>query len=159
RESADHGYTGPVAADYPDCLRIVEERVKPERMKYEPSSSWNKSIKARWWQFAAWRKYLLDAVGDSKTVLVRARVANVHSLVWLPSHWVCNEQTIVFVNCSFPILQSSIHECWMREYTSSLRTDVRYAPSGCFDTFPFAKSVPSLDVVSQRYYECRKQIM
>ena len=31
------GYEGPVAADYPDCLTIVEERVKPEREDTDPS--------------------------------------------------------------------------------------------------------------------------
>ena len=32
RDSAPDGYQGPVAADYPDCLAIVEEKVKPERI-------------------------------------------------------------------------------------------------------------------------------
>src|SRR5581483_4455286 len=33
RASAPPGYAGSVAANYPDCLRIVEERVRPERQR------------------------------------------------------------------------------------------------------------------------------
>ncbi len=32
RDSAPDEYEGPVAADYPDCLAIIEEKVKPERI-------------------------------------------------------------------------------------------------------------------------------
>src|SRR5207245_3844064 len=32
RASASAGYLGPVAADYPDCLTIVETKVRPQRM-------------------------------------------------------------------------------------------------------------------------------
>jgi hypothetical protein len=47
RNSALEGYEGPVAADYPDCLAIVEEKVKTERMKNN-----RKVRRERWWQFA-----------------------------------------------------------------------------------------------------------
>jgi hypothetical protein len=30
KENAEPEYYGPVAADYPDCLEIVEKLVKPE---------------------------------------------------------------------------------------------------------------------------------
>ena len=31
RDSAPDDYDGPVAADYPDCVAIVDEKVRPER--------------------------------------------------------------------------------------------------------------------------------
>jgi len=37
----------------------------------------------------------------------------------------------------FALLQSSVHEVWLRKQASSLPTDVRYTPTDCFDTFPF----------------------
>ena len=46
RQSARTGYKGPVATDYPDCLAIIEEKVKPERMKNN-----RKVRRERWWQF------------------------------------------------------------------------------------------------------------
>ena len=39
-------YPGPVAADWPELLGIVGERVKPERMKVN-----RKLRRDRWWQF------------------------------------------------------------------------------------------------------------
>ena len=33
RDSAPNDYEGPVAADYPDCLAIIEQKVKPEKRK------------------------------------------------------------------------------------------------------------------------------
>ena len=53
RDSAPEGYEGPVAADYPDCLAIVEEKVKPEsdrleRKRYVCGSA----MPQRWWQYA-----------------------------------------------------------------------------------------------------------
>ncbi|MDP2388365.1 MAG: hypothetical protein Q8M29_18475 [Bacteroidota bacterium] len=44
---------------YPDCFDIVERLVKPERETYDESkNSWNKSVKAKWWLYGAWRKNL-----------------------------------------------------------------------------------------------------
>ena len=47
RDEIPEGYSGPVAGDYPECLEIVAERVKPERLKYPPDSSWNRAIRTR----------------------------------------------------------------------------------------------------------------
>ena len=41
-------YPGPVAADWPDLLAIVEERVKPVR-----ASDKRENYRDRWWQFAS----------------------------------------------------------------------------------------------------------
>ena len=49
-------YPEPVAADWPDLLKIVEERVKPERMKV------NRKVRRHyWWRF-----------GDRQPALYRA---------------------------------------------------------------------------------------
>ena len=39
-------YPGPVAADWANLLSVVEEKVKPERLKVN-----RKSRRDRWWQF------------------------------------------------------------------------------------------------------------
>src|SRR5262249_30234161 len=48
QETAPVGYKGQVASDFPECLRIVEERVKPDRLSKAADVA-----KAPWWQF--WR--------------------------------------------------------------------------------------------------------
>src|SRR5204862_4545249 len=51
RESALEGYAGPVAADYPDSLKIVEEKVKPERTRKNDKDEFvlRKPLPHKWW--------------------------------------------------------------------------------------------------------------
>lgn len=144
----------PYAVDYPDCLAILEEKVKPERETKAADVA-----AAAWWQFWRIRPELYGAIAHEKWVLVRARIANMHSIAYLPNGWVYNEKVVVFANCSFTILQSNIHECWAREYSSSLRTDMQYTPSDCFETFPFPASTSNLEEIGEKYYTHRQSIM
>ena len=157
--TAPAGYRGPTASDYPLCLPIVEQKVKPERMSLPEKNAMNIHAKHFWWQFRELRKQLLVAVESHDTVLVRARIANTHSVVQVPSSWVMNEKTVVFVGCSFAVLQSCFHESWARKFSSTLRTDMQYTPTICFETFPFPHRLTGLDAIGNRYHEHRRQIM
>jgi len=64
----------------------------------------------------------------------------------------------------FALLQSSIHELWARKYSSTLETRLNYAPSDCFDTFPFPQDpdpevAGHLEEVGRAYYEHREAIL
>ncbi|MEW6234966.1 MAG: DNA methyltransferase [Candidatus Omnitrophota bacterium] len=83
RETAPEDWDSPVAADYPDCLAVVEEKVKPERMQYEPKNLWNISVKAKWWLFGAYRSNLHSTIAGMEKVLVRARVSRTHAIALL----------------------------------------------------------------------------
>jgi hypothetical protein len=126
------------AKQYPDLLRIVEERVKPERERLRgPGDKRNREY---WWQFGAYRAGMRRAIAPLRRVLVRSRVSELHAMVFVPLGWIYNEQLVVFAfddDYHFALLQSSVHEVWLRKQASSLRTDVRYTPTDCFDTFPF----------------------
>jgi hypothetical protein len=156
RETAPMGYAGPVAADYPDCLEIIEKKVKPEREKNN-----RKVYREKWWQYAEKQLALQAAIAGAKNVLVRARIANMHSVAWVPFGWVYNEKTVVFPGGSFVILQSTIHEVWVRYYSSTLRTDLQYTPTDCCETFPFLESreLASIEMIGEQYHEHRQQIM
>jgi hypothetical protein len=154
RPTAPKEYTGPVAADYPDCLVIVEAKVKPEREK-----SKRKVRRERWWQFAERAPALYAAIEGMERVLVRARIANVHSICWVPDGWVYNEKTVVFAGVSFALLQSCLHECWARAYSSTLRKDMQYTPSDCFETFPLVDLSPSAINEGERYEQLRATVM
>jgi hypothetical protein len=51
---------------------------------------------------------------------------------------------VLFDYASFAILQSRIHEVWARSLSSTMKTDLNYTPSTCFETFPFPKLTPAL---------------
>ncbi len=41
----------------------------------------------------------------------------------------------------FAVVQSRLHEVWSRFFGSSMKDDLRYTPSDCFETFPFPPGV------------------
>ena len=161
-EDCPKGYSGPVAADYPDCLKIIEERVKPERLSYPDDSAWNRAIRARWWQFALWRPALHTATKKLRHVFVRSRVSNINSIAIAPAGIVFSDATVVFAfedMAMFALLQSSIHTAWIEKYSSSMRNDVRYTPSSCFDTFARPSFDDNIRLIATHYLESRSEVM
>ena len=69
----------------------------------------------------------------------------------------------ISVSWSLPsILQSRVHEVWARRFSSTLKDDLQYTPSECFETFPFPTGWQSNEVVAQvgtRYYGFRAALM
>jgi hypothetical protein len=162
KEHAPEGYTGPCAADYPACLSIVEERVRPQRLSYPPDSSWNRSIRDRWWQFGLPRPALLRAKEGLTRVLARSAVSNLNSIAFSPSNAVFSHVTKVFPFDDygvFALLQSAFHDVWLSHYASSMRTDVRYTPETCFDTFAFPPSLSGISAIGETYHEHRARVM
>jgi hypothetical protein len=63
---------------------------------------------------------------------------------------------------AFAALQSSIHEIWVRMMTSTLEDRLRYAPTDCFETFPFPHNYETnkaLESIGREYYEFRAALM
>ncbi|MEQ9355515.1 hypothetical protein [Coleofasciculus chthonoplastes] len=149
----------PYAADYPDCLAIVEEKVKPER----EANKYSKSAREKWWLYERNRPELYDAIAECDRVLVTARVSPSCAVTWISSEIVFNEKLVIFPNNSdylLTILQNSLHWEWARQYTSTLgATTLNYAPSDCFETFPFPTSTPNLEEIGEKYYTHRQTIM
>lgn len=149
------------ARQYPDLIKIVEEKVKPARLAQ------NREIRARyWWRFGETTPALFKAITPLNRVLVTNCGATPHlSLTFLPSNMVfANTLAILaFQNHGiFAILQSRIHEIWARFFSSSMKDDLRYTPSDCFQTFPFPENWETnaaLEEVGKTYYEYRAALM
>ncbi|RKI00699.1 hypothetical protein D7Y15_37670 [Corallococcus sp. AB030] len=123
------------AENWPDLVSIVRDLVKPERDKVK-----NKGAKQFWWQFIWPRPELYRALRPLDRCLTTARVTKHLLLSWQRADVVLSEQVIVFpVEQSrwLLVLQSRVHEAWARLLSSSLEDRLRYAPSDCFETFPF----------------------
>ena len=153
-------YPGAVAADWPDILSIVEKKVRPER-----DSQDRKALRERWWQHAEKRPGLYSSVSGLERVLLISRVGQHASMTFVPGGVVYAETTIVFpfsTYSAFSALQSRAHEIWARFLASSMKDDLRYTPSDCFETFPFPENWsghPALEIVGKQYYEYRAKIM
>ncbi len=91
------------AETYPDCMKIVREKVKPERDLN------NRNIRReRWWQFAERAPALYATIAGMKRVLVIPRVSKYMICAWVPAGIVCSEATCVIASeadADFAILQ------------------------------------------------------
>ena len=150
----------PVAADWPDLLAIVEERVKPGREVKNDQVARNK-----WWQLLRSRPELHAAIAGLKRVLAISRVGQQAALTFLPAGMVYADSTIVFPfsdYAAFCILQSRPHETWARFFASSMKDDLRYTPSDCFETFAFPEAWDTradLEAAGRTCYEFRADLM
>ncbi len=152
-----HDWPLEQAETYPDCMKIVLEKVKPERDRNN-----RKIRKERWWQFAERASALYSTIADMKRVLVVAQVSSVHAPVFYEPGIVFSMMVIVLTletNNEFAVVQSTLHESWVKAYSSSLETRQRYTPSDCFETFPFPLNMDSLYDIGERYYTHRQSIM
>ena len=132
-----------MAADYPELLAIVEERVKPERAHLTNNAIGRKRAKF-WWQFGSHAKELYATIAGLDRVLVISRVGQQAAFTFLSAHMVYADSLIVFpltTQAAFCALQSRPHEIWARFFGSSMKDDLRYTPSDCFETFPFPESL------------------
>ena len=163
RESAPEDYDGPVAADYPDCLAIVREKVKPER-----DQNPRKQRREKWWQFAETtpklRQYLAQKHPERDRVICLSLVGNHASFANVVAGLTYAHKLAVIPDgpqSLFAILQSTLHYAWAWKNGSTMRTDLNYSPSDCFETFPFPlESDPSvLAAVGLRYELHRRSAM
>ncbi len=144
-------------ARWPELMAIVEEKVRPQRLADNRAS-----YRRYWWQFAEKRSELQDAIAGLGRVLVTNCAATPHlALVFQPADIVFSHKLVVFpfeTLSPFAVLQSRVHEVWARFFSGTLKDDLQYAPSDCFETFPFPEawdSAPILEAAGRAYYEHR----
>lgn len=136
------------ARQWEDLMKIVETKVRPERRsKAKEVAEWP------WWQFWRGRRELYEVISKLERVLVIARVSETAAFTFVPTNQVINEKIVVFPFDSYQslaIMQSRIHEIWARFFSSTLKDDLQYTASDCFDTFPFPENWeanPTLEAV------------
>lgn len=155
-------YPDRVAADYPDCLRIIEAKVKPERTRRKSTGEFalRYPLYDRWWQYADKRPALYSTLASLDVTLLKTQVSPTWAFAIGRSRAVFDQKIVVLCNNPFGLLQSSIHWAWAIEYGSTLgATTYNYNPTDCFETFPFPKEHHSIKDVGIRYYDYRRQLM
>lgn len=157
-------YNGDVAADFPEILKIVESRVKPERTrkKQDGSFAMRYPLYLRWWQYERRRPELYSTISGMERVLVRARHTN---LTWMPvtsSDSVFSEALVVFAIpylSGLAIMSSIFHVEWFLQNSSTIGAGVRYSPTDCFETFSFPKETDGFESMGYQYLQLRSSIM
>ena len=153
-------YPGPVAADWPALLTIVEEKAKPGRDRQN-----RKALRERWWHYAEKRPGLYSTIAALDRVLTISCVGQHTAFAFLPNRMVYSHRMIIFpldTYAAFCALQSRIHELWTHFFGSTLEERLCYPPSDVFETFPFPKdwtTHPTLESAGQEYYQFRADLM
>jgi N-6 DNA Methylase len=155
-------YPEPVAADWPQLLEIVENRVKPERAK-----SKNREVRQfPWWKYWRPRNELYRVIGkNSHCLAVNAGASPHHAFARLATGPIFSHALAILAFpefSAFASLQARTHEVWARFFASSMKDDLRYTPSDCFETFPFPpgfETSPALEAAGQAYHDFRAVLM
>jgi hypothetical protein len=163
RESAPAGYRGPVAADYPDCLGIVTEKVRPEREELARGDATARDRARRWWQFGRPTVNLYATIAGMERVIATCLVTTHLMPAWVVRAQVFAHKLAIFALDTpggLGLLTSTIHEIWARHYSSTLAAVLNYSPSDCFETFPFpAAETSDLRTISDRYDSLRARLL
>ena len=145
---------------WPELMAIVEDKVKPERLKQG-----DKGAKEKWWQYIRPRPELHAAIAGLDRVLAISQTSARPAFTFLPTGIVFSHKVVVFPlesHAAFVVLQASSHDAWLRFFGSTMKDDPVYTPSDCFDTFPFPRDWQSNEILTQvgmEYYECRASLM
>ncbi len=153
-------FEGGVAADWHDLLELVDRLVRPGRELQK-----RQVRRDRWWRFAERAPRLYRKTADLGHVLALSRISSQFALAQVRAGTVWAESLVIFAFdrlAPFAVLQSRVHEVWTRFFASSMKDDLRYTPSDCFETFPLPEhfaSHPALEAAGSAYHEHRARLM
>ena len=150
---------------WPALADLARRFVKPDREKLGENPN-NIPLKRRWWAYQAHRPDLYAIMANMHRVLAIARVSRTCAFSFLDPRQIFSEQVVVIAiadHASFAVLQSRVHESWARFLNATLKDDMRYAASDCFETYPFpieaivSSSIlfRALEEIGKTYYEFR----
>lgn len=152
------------ARKWPDLMRIVEEKVKPERDAHTTNAIALRQ-KQYWWRYRSDTPQLFAAISSLSRCLAHSQVSSHLAFAYVPTTWLFSHALNIFAFDSwqaFASLQSRVHELWVRFFASSMKDDLRYTPSDCFETFPLPLGFepnPELASAGKAYYEFRADVM
>ncbi|WP_231427712.1 DNA methyltransferase [Pedobacter sp. Leaf250] len=149
--------------NYPFCFKIIEERVKPERI-----ISPDKGYSERWWQYGRRAVDLYRTISPLNRFLVVPLTTKYLSFSFVDQEMVISHAAgaVAFDNyANFSIISNTFHEQWAWLLSSTMGGNtLRYTPSSALSTFPFpeglnSESISKLESIGEHYHEYRRQLM
>ena len=150
------GYSLEQAGRYRKCLEIVQAKVKPYRDGLGVAST-----RDNWWLYERAREELYAAVATCDSAVVGVRHTKYWSVARCPKDWVFSDAVVVFAvngHSRLAVLQSSFHQAWAWEYSGSLKRDLRYSPSDCFENFAFPPETQSTAISGKAFHDAREAV-
>lgn len=144
--------------NWPELLDRIRELVKPQRDKARRDAH-----KKYWWHHGDKRPALYGRIRSQDKVFVISRHTKYVAFVAVSTRHIFQE-SLCIVDLpswsSFAMVQSSIHDAWVRRGSSTVGATLRYTPSDYFDTYPFLhiKTV-ALEEVGNQYHQSREAML
>lgn len=145
------------AREYTQCFSRIEELVLPLRKEVK-----RKAYRERWWQYAERQAKLLDRTSQLGRVLVKAKTSKTWAFSFIEPNVVYSTAIIGFVMDEmwhFANMQTTIHQVWAERYASSLKNDMAYTPTDCFENFPMIGPEAHVSDAGEAYYMNRQNLM
>ncbi|HDY88297.1 MAG TPA: restriction endonuclease [bacterium] len=150
------------AKKYVDCFKIVEEKVKPERLLKN-----DKISKEKWWLFLRMRPEMRKVCKNLNIVLVVTRASKTLAFCFKENNIEFADRLVIIASdkfFDFTIMQSSIHNVWAWKFGTTLKTDLIYNAENVFETFPFPQNISKeteseLEKIGEEYHDFRRQLM
>ncbi|MCU0880493.1 MAG: WD40 repeat domain-containing protein, partial [Pirellulaceae bacterium] len=102
------------AQAWPDLLKIIETKVRPQRAKLGDNADARKR-KTYWWRWGQYAYSLFEAIQGMDRLLVIARVSDTFAFTFVPASVILSEKVVVIARDNyshFSVLQSRVHEDW-----------------------------------------------
>ena len=149
-----------LARQYSDCWRIIQERVKPERLQKD-GIKYPKMVQ-KYWRYWNERPNLYNEINELNRVLVVARTSNTGIPVFVSANQVYSDGIVVVAYDDYfhmGVLTSGFHNRWVLRYASSLGAGIRYTPTDVFETFPQSPYSSDIEAVGRQLDEYRTSLM
>jgi hypothetical protein len=148
------------ARKFPVCWKIIEQKVKPERLKKD-ENKYPRMVR-EWWQHWNFRRELYLRLEEADGCVVVPIVSKQMVPARVSSKQVFGSALAVSPIDSFgffAVLSSWIHRSWAQWWGSSMRgIGFRYAISDCLETFPLPKANKELDVLGKSLDSLQRRV-
>ncbi|MFC0865808.1 Eco57I restriction-modification methylase domain-containing protein [Sphaerimonospora cavernae] len=152
-----HDWPEERAKTYVEPYDRVVHLVKPER-----DTNNRKIYRDYWWQYAEKRPAMVRAVAGLERVIVLAQTSKTVIPVLMATGQVFDQKLVVFVTgdqAMLALLSAAPHYWWTRSRSSTMKTDISYAPSDVFQTLPLPELTHEMRELGERLDTFRRELM
>ncbi|WP_298233587.1 type IIL restriction-modification enzyme MmeI [uncultured Azohydromonas sp.] len=155
-------WSAEAAARYKEPFQRIEQLVRPMRAKNN-----RVAYREKWWLYGEPRPKLMSKLSGLDNCFLVAANTKYLNFSRVQTGVVFTHTIFVLTTDRwdlYAVVQSTLHEIWARKYSGTLKQDLRYSPSKCFETFPFPSklwdaSSAELAAIGERYHEHRRRLM
>ena len=161
--------------EFPELVSILERTVKVEREK-TISDKINKGLTPtaenihsakNWWQFHRAKLEYYARIHKMDKILVIPETTKHLTFSFVPTNWIFSHACKLIITDKyfwFAILKTEFHDSWVRKYSSTLESRMKYITSDAFENFPFPRNIEkeienNIEIIGKTYHEHRRFTM